>query len=305
VVVASILKVLSKTGQPALVGTCMTATVSNVLFKALTHRTPLRVHLARKFAKQFSLFSYEERLSLDAVERAEYGFCIVQAARLASLLRYPRISVLEFGCGGGRGLLYAEAHIAEVMKLHPVEIELYGFDNGSGLPRPTDYRDMPHYFRPGSYRMDRPSLERQLKRAKLVIGDVKDTCSTFMQKYDPAPIGCVFHDLDFYSSTRDALTLFDADTSRFLPRVFMYFDDIVGNNTWLCNEFTGERLAIEEFNQQHKLKKICKNYYLPRAYPNAHWTDHIYIHHDFEHSRYNDFVAEREQIDHEDSIQLT
>ena len=282
----------------------MTVSVSNVLFKALTHRTPLRLHLARKFVKQFPLFSYEDRLSVDAIDRANYGFCIFQAARLASLLHYPRISVLEFGCGGGKGLLAAEMHITEVMKLYPVEIELYGFDNGSGLPPPTDYRDMPHYFRPGSYTMNRPSLERKLKRAKLVIGDVKDTSATFFQKHDPAPIGCVFHDLDFYSSTRDALTLFDADSSHFLPRVFMYFDDIVGNNTWLCNEFTGERLAIGEFNQQRKLKKICKNYYLPRAYPYASWANHIYIHHDFEHPRYNDFVAEREQTGHEDSIRL-
>jgi hypothetical protein len=278
--------------------------MSNVLFKSLTHRTPLRLHLARKLVRQFSLFSYEDRLSIDAIDRAHYGLCILEAARLASLLHLPRISVLEFGCGGGNGLLDAEMHIAEVTKHYPVEIELYGFDNGSGLPPPTDYRDMPHYFRPGQYRMDRASLEKKLKFAKLVIGDVKDTPTTFLQKHNPAPIGCMFHDLDFYSSTRDALTLFDSDSSHFLPRVFMYFDDIIGNNTWLCNEFTGERLAIDEFNQRHKLKKISKNYYLPMKYPNAWWADLIYVHHDFEHPRYNDFVADREQIGHEDSIRL-
>jgi hypothetical protein len=283
----------------------VSTTVSNVFFKALTHRTPLRLHLARKLVNQFSLFSYEDRLSIGAVDRPNYGFCIFQAARLASLLHYPRISVLEFGCGGGNGLLNAEMHIAEVMKLYPVEIELYGFDNGSGLPPPGDYRDMPHYFRPGLYTMDRAALEGKLKRAKLVIGDVKDTCATFLQKHDPAPIGCVFHDLDFYSSTRDALTLFDADSARFLPRVFMYFDDIVGNNhTWLCSEYTGERLAIEEFNQQHKSNKICRNYYVPKIYPDARWTDQIYIHHDFGHPRYNEFVADSEQVGHENSIRL-
>jgi hypothetical protein len=42
--------------------------------------------------------------------------------------------------------------------------------------------------------------------------------------------------------------------------VFMYFDDVVGDETWLCNEFTGELLAIDEFNQKHGLKKICKNH---------------------------------------------
>ena len=142
----------------------------------------------------------------------------------------------------------AEMHIEEVPKLFSVNIDLYGFDAGSGLPAPVDYRDMPHYFRRGLYEMDRDALERRLKRAKLVIGDIRDTCVSFLQRYKPAPIGCVLHDLDYYSSTRDALTLFDGESSYFLPRVFMYFDDIVGDETWLCNEFTGELLAIDEFN---------------------------------------------------------
>jgi hypothetical protein len=184
--------------------------------------------LAKRFIKRLSLFSYEERLSIEAVDRPNYGYCIFQAARLASLLKYPRISVIEFGCGGGNGLLNAEMHIKEVMKLFSVNVDLYGFDCGAGLPPPTDYRDMPHYFQAGLYEMNRASLERQLKRAKLVIGDIRDTCATFFEKYNPAPIGCMLHDLDFYSSTRDALTLFDGQASYFLPRVFMYFDILSG-----------------------------------------------------------------------------
>lgn len=114
----------------------------------------------------------------------------------------------------------------------------------------------------------------------------------------------MLHDLDYYSSTRDALTLFDGEASFFLPRVFMYFDDIIGDDAWLCNEFTGERLAIEEFNQKHRSKKICKNWYVTKRFPNSWWADLIYVHHDFEHSRYNDFVADKEQIGHESSIRL-
>jgi hypothetical protein len=123
--------------------------------------------------------------------------------------------------------------------------------------------------------MDRQSLEWKLKRAKLVIGDVKDSCSTFFQKYNPPPIGCMFHDLDFYSSTADALILLDAGSAHFLPSVFMYFDDIIGNDLWLCNEFTGERLAIAEFNQRQSLQKICQMIY-PRLS-----SYQIRIYHDF------------------------
>ena len=276
----------------------------DIILKALTHRTPLRSVLARKFIKQFSLFTYEQRLSIEAVDRPNYGYCIFQAARLASLLNYPRISVIEFGCGGGNGLLNAEMHIREVMKVFSVNIDLYGFDSGSGLPPPADHRDMPHYFRAGLYEMDRESLQRRLKHAKLVIGDIRDTSAAFFQKYNPAPIGCMLHDLDFYSSTRDALTLLDADASRFLPRIFMYFDDVVGDDIWLCNEFAGQRLAIEEFNQKHPVKKICKNYYVVKRFPASLWPERIYILHDFEHARYSDFVADKEQMGHQDAIRL-
>jgi hypothetical protein len=147
------------------------------------------------------------------------------------------------------------------LEVLPVEIELYGFDLGSGLPSPCDYRDVPYYFRHGLDPMDREKLESRLKRAKLVIGNIEDTCKTFFPVDDPPPIGCIFHDLDFYSSTSEALALFDAEPSCFLPRVFMYFDDIIGDDVWLCSDHTGERLAIAEFNKNHRTKKIVENYY--------------------------------------------
>ena len=278
--------------------------VKDILLKILMSPRPLRAALTKRVIQKLSLFSYADRLSIGAVDRPNYGYCIFQAAKLASALHYPRISVIEFGCGGGNGLLNAEMHITEVMKIFPVVIELYGFDNGSGLPPPQDFRDMPHYFRGGLYHMDRQSLEGKLKLAKLVFGDVGDTCATFLQRYNPAPIGCMFLDLDLYSSTSDALTLLDSDGSHFLPRVFMYFDDIIGDDVWLCNEFTGERLSIEEFNQRHKLKKIAKNYFVPTKYLNSWWPEEIFIFHNFEHPRYNDFVADGEQKGHEDSIRL-
>jgi hypothetical protein len=125
--------------------------MKDVLLKIFAYPLPLRVALARWVIKQFSLFSYEERVSIGAIDRPHYGYCIFQAARLAKLLNYPRISVIEFGCGGGNGLLNAEMHIAQVTKLFAVDIELYGFDLCSELPRPRDYRDMLHYFQTGLY----------------------------------------------------------------------------------------------------------------------------------------------------------
>jgi hypothetical protein len=276
----------------------------DLLLKILGARRPPILVLARQVIKTLSLLSYGDRVFLGALDRPHYGYCIFQAAKLAMLLNYPRISVIEFGCGGGNGLINAEKHIAEITKIFAVDIELYGFDGELGLPRPEDYRDMPHYFKAGLYELDRSALEKKLRITKLVIGDVKETCRSFFKKYSPAPIGCIFHDLDYYSSTTHALSLFDADSAYFLPRVFMYFDDIFGNDVWLCNNYTGERLAIVEFNMNHRLKKICPHYSLPLQYPDTWWPPHVSIYHDFEHPRYNDFIAYEKQAMHKDEIKL-
>jgi hypothetical protein len=149
--------------------------MKDFLLKLLAYPFPIRLALTKKIFKRFSLFSYTDRLLIGAVDRPNYGYCIFQAAKLAKSLEYPRISVIEFGCGGGNGLVNAEMHINEVTKIFPVDIELYGFDRGAGMPCPQDYRDMPHYFSEGIFEMDIPALQRRLKQAKLVIGDVKET----------------------------------------------------------------------------------------------------------------------------------
>lgn len=278
--------------------------MKGLLLRILSYPRPARAALARKIIQRFSLFSYRDRLAFCAVERPHYGHCIFEAAQLAVRLGYPKISVIEFGCGGGNGLLNAEMHISEIEKIFPVKIELYGFDTGVGLPCAEDYRDFAYYFKPGLYHMDPAILKSRLTRAKLILGDVKDTCKTFFTKYNPAPIGCVFHDLDFYSSTKEALRLFEGDASYFLPRIFLYFDDITGTNTWLVSEFAGELLAIEEFNMKHSLKKIAINRYMPLMYPDQWWAREIYVYHDFHHPKYNTFVGDDEQIGHELDIKL-
>lgn len=278
--------------------------MKDALLRILAYPKPIRAVLAKKLIQRLSLFSYRDRLKINAVDRPHYGHCIFEAARLASHLKYPRISVIEFGCGGGNGLVIAEKHIAEVSKLFPVEIELYGFDSGAGMPAAKDYRDFPHYFNRGLYRMDPGALRQKLKLAQLVLGDVLETCRRFIVDYKPAPVGCVFHDLDFYSSTRDALTLFDADAGAFMPRIHMYFDDIKGTHAWASSEFAGELLAIEEFNAAHAFKKIAISRSMRSFYPDQWWADQIYIYHDFQHPDYNVFIAGEEQVRHESEIKL-
>ena len=273
------------------------------LVREIIGRRPLRPVL-RPVVRRLSLLPYRDRLELNWIDRPHYGHCIFEAAQLAARLHVPRISVIEFGCGGGNGLVNAEMHISEAKKVFPVDIELYGFDTGAGMPAPQDYRDFPHYFRPGLYKMDPDLLRRKLRFAKLVLGPVKETCRTFFCEYAPATIGCIFHDLDFYSSTVDALTIFDEDPGHFLPRIYMYFDDIKGSHVWAVSEFAGELLAIDEFNRNHAFKKIASDRSMPSYYPDQWWTDQIYIYHDFHHPQYNVYVADEDQIAQENYIAL-
>lgn len=278
--------------------------MSSRLPRILCHQAPLRVTLARKVIQAFSLFSYEDRLRICAIDRPHYGHCLYEAAKLAARLGYPSVSAIEFGCGGGNGLLNAEMHISELEKIFPVKFELYGFDSGEGLPPPKDYRDFPHYFKPGNFKMDAQQLRSRLNRAHLVIGNVKDTCGSFFTEHKPSPVGCIFHDLDYYSSTTDAFTLFNAGSKQFLPRAFMYFDDTIGDNTWSVNEFAGELLAIDEFNRDHRFQKIAINRPMRHIFSDQWWSHQIYVYHDFQHPAYNNFVADEEVTMYENAITL-
>ena len=110
-----------------------------------------------------------------------------------------------------------EYHAQQTSKLLDIDIDIYGFDIAEGLPEPLDYRDLPYQWKKGFYKMDVPTLQARLKKAKLVLGDIKDTSKYFFEKYNPAPIGAIAHDLDFYSSTVAALNMLAADERNYLP----------------------------------------------------------------------------------------
>lgn len=240
--------------------------------------------------ERWNLGSYEFRVGQGAVDRPHYAYCVWQAARLAQRLGVPRISVIEFGVAGGNGLLSLERHAAKTSEATGVTIDVYGFDTGEGLPAPTDYRDLPYRWKPGFFEMNESELRSRLTSATLVLGDVRDTLSTFAASYSPAPIGAVMQDMDLYSSTMAALAVFDLDEKHRMPRIFTYFDDIIGKETALYNDYTGERLAIAEFNDRHVSQKISPAYCLLNRV-SQRWHPKIFVTHDFEHSRYNEYVS--------------
>jgi len=241
-----------------------------------------------------NILKYSTRIAIGNLPRAHYGYCVFQAANLAAKLGIDSISIIEFGVAGGNGLLNLEFHADQVSKITGVKIEIYGFDTGEGLPKPSDYRDLAYHWQEGFYAMDVEGLRAKLRSSQIVFGDVKNTAQMFFKEYDPAPIGAIMFDLDYYSSTMDAFELFKSDSSRFLPRVFCYFDDVIGGEIELYGEHTGERLAIQDFNEKSKLVKISEPFYL-RTDGRHRWHQQIWITHFFKHQKYNQFISVENQ----------
>jgi hypothetical protein len=249
--------------------------------------------LKRKWVQRFG--DYEDQLKLGLIPRANYGYCLFNAAKLAVRLGHKKISAIEFGVAGGNGLLSFEYHADRISEVLPIEIEVYGFDTGEGLPDPLDYRDLPYHWKKGFYKMDIDALRAKLTRAELVLGNVSNTIGSFFDKHKPAPVGAISFDLDFYSSTRDALAILAGAPDYLLPRIFCYFDDTIGSDIELYSDFSGQRLAIHEFNQQHGHLKLGVPYYLPHSGYTGAWRDQIWIAHLFNHPQYNTFISDQSQ----------
>jgi len=257
--------------------------------KALLHPRRFLLHKVRE-----TFGDYETKLKFGAISRPNYGYCLYNAAKLAKKLGYSKISAIEFGVAGGNGLLNFEFHAEQIRKLVSIDMEIYGFDTAEGLPKPLDYRDLPYHWKEGFYKMDVAALESKLKKAKLVIGEVSDTLKSFFEKYKPAPIGAISFDLDFYSSTKSSLATFLAPERYLLPRIFCYFDDTIGTEVELYNNFTGQRLAINEFNRANDGIKLASPYLVNSGIWDT-WRQQIWIAHLFNHSQYNTFISDSEQ----------
>ena len=175
-----------------------------------------------------------------------------------------------------------------------VDVRVYGFGLAKGMPVPVDYRDMSYVWTPGLFKMPLKRIRSQLKHGELVLGDVRSTVPTFRQKFNPPPVGFVAFDLDYHSSTVAAFGLFDGPAESILPRVFCYFDDIIGDDAELHGPFAGELAAIEDFNRDHASRKISPIFGLRhKRVIQSWWNDVMFVMHAFDHPRYNEYINPR------------
>ena len=221
--------------------------------------------------------------------RPQYTWSLIHAGLVARRLGVPAISAVELGVAGGSGLVAMERAAAQVAAELGVAIEVHGFDTGSGLPEPVDHRDAPYLISSGDFTMDEAALRARLDRAQLHLGPVAQTIPRFLQAGHP-PVGFAAFDLDYYSSTRDALALVAGPVDRLLPRFLAYFDDVLG---YPWGHLNGPRPAIVEFNQQHGETRVVDEllglrFMVPQTEFQSRWPEAMFLVHVLDHPRYGD-----------------
>ena len=246
--------------------------ISIVFFRLLGYPKPYRLALIRVLSMIFKKF------------RPHYHSVIYESTQLALKLNLKKISIIEFGVAGGHGILAIEKYCNKLSKKYGIEYEIYGFDFGDaqGLNKSKDPKDLPYFWDEGDFKMDHKKLNRKLKKAKLIIGDVSQTVKKFNIENNPAPIGAIFFDLDYYTSTINAFEIFRIKDDCMLPRVICYFDDVQPH----VNKFNGEIAAINEFNKLNDNMKIAKDYGSTLNYYYGPWEEEVYVFHKFNHKNY-------------------
>lgn len=204
--------------------------------------------LKYKFAKIFlNEKKYFNLIARGILPRPQYALGLFLTAAVAKQQGIQKFSVIEFGCWEGEGLIDLEHYSNEIEKIFGVEIEIYGFDGGSGMPAPKDYKDRIYQFSEGEMKFSKTENKEVLKKSKFIIGKFDETVPKFL-KGKFAPIGCVFNDQDYFSSTVDSFEIFK-ESKHLLPKVFLYFDDLN-----FSSKKTGELGAINNFNANNKLQ---------------------------------------------------
>jgi hypothetical protein len=243
---------------------------------------PLHLNLASLFVALFG--SFRAKVDHDLIVRQQFAFPILHAADKAREQGLKSITIAEFGVANGAGLLNMCKIATSVTKATGVEFRIFGFDTGAGLPPAVDYRDHPEMFQQNDFPMDVERLRAALPSfAELVIGDVAETVPSFCTTLSPAsPLAFVSMDLDYYSSTKPALEIFNGNPECYLPAVLLYLDDTVIET---ANPWCGELLAVNEFNEENKTRKIAPFPMLRprRLFKNSRWIDQIYLLHVLDH----------------------
>jgi hypothetical protein len=250
-----------------------------------------------------SLFlGFRARVFFDTVIRPNNAFSILRAGDLARELGYKRVTIIEFGVAAGAGLLNIAAIARKVTRITGIDFDIYGLDTGEGMPDAIDYRDHPEFFRRGDFRMDAEALSARLPHnCHLIIGNVDTSVANLFLSPD-SPLGYVVLDVDYYSSSVPCLRILERDPQLYLPQVLLYADDVSGE---VMNPWCGELLAISEFNDSHRQRKIApyKSLVYYRPCKQGAWLERMFVAHILD-SRHRSISCQRHGVRQESNPYL-
>jgi hypothetical protein len=231
-----------------------------------------------------ALGSFRTNVKWDLVVRQHNAFAILKAADAAKNLGLKTVSVAEFGVATGSGLMNMAEIAARVTEATGVEVKLYGFDTGEGMPPARDYRDHPDMYGAGDFRMDVERLKAKLPaNCHLRLGPVADTVGAFLESLpESEPLGYAVIDVDYYYSAVDAFRIFGGRPTQYLPMGMVFLDDM-----W-CerhNSACGERLALAEWNADHPMRLVERHPFLEqgRIFRRAKWLGQMHFLHVLDH----------------------
>jgi hypothetical protein len=253
---------------------------------------PLHINLLSFLVALFG--NLRRKIDFDLVYRKQHAFALLNLADQARSLGHKKATVIEFGVASGAGLVNLQKLSRRITKLTGVSFEIFGFDTGAGMPAPQSYKDHPDLYQAGDFPMNFDALAKNLDgNTTLVIGPLSETIKEFSSReFIDAPVGFISIDVDYYSSTVNALEVLKMETKNLFPRVIVWLDDIGNLNH---NSKCGELAAILEFTDQNQMRPIEKHPSLRnhRIFKQAPWIDHIYQCHVLDHPIRNNLKTTR------------
>ncbi len=237
---------------------------------------PAHLNLLSIFVALFG--STQSKIYFDLLLRQSTAFGLLQAAEAAKREGVREVVAVEFGVAAGAGLINM-CHLAErIGKATGIKFRVVGFDSGTGMPAPQDYRDHPDLYKAGDFPMgDSAALRRSLPAfADLIVGPVEETARSFLSTLSSqSRLGFVAIDVDYYSSTMAAFDVLRGGAEKYLRQVLIYLDDVqdFAHNPWM-----GELLAVADFNSQNEFRKIAPYTFLRerRLFKRAVWINQMY-----------------------------
>ena len=208
----------------------------------------------KTFKKKPNSKKFLDLLKKGITPRPHYGLCLILAAQQAKDLGIKKIKVVELGCENFGGILDIENYVTDIKSFLDIEIEIFGFTLKEGLPKnKITHFDRLYRWGPGDFELKKNNYFKKLKYSKIYFGDIRKTIPKFLTEnkktFKDSPLGSIFFDLDYYTSTKVGLDILRLSEDNYLPRTYLYFDD---------HSFSGfdegERRAINEFNKKSKYK---------------------------------------------------